>query len=653
MHPSRIAGAPLEDVGESAEGGPGPGDSEPVWRARADRRRARSLTREGPRSALVVAGLVGLVALPLIVALVALRHPTWVPTLDLAMTELRVRDVASSHPPLIGLPGRIGTLVEQGSHPGPVSFWAMWPFYQLFGASAWALQAAAVSLHVLAMGAFLWIAHRRGGIGLALGGAAVLAILVRTYEVGTLAEPWNLFLPLLWWMVFLLAVWSVLCGDVPLLSVAVFAGSFCMQTHVSYVGLTGGLGILAVAAGLLTVNARRRDPRARQEAIRWCLIAAAVGAVLWVPPVIDQLTSSPGNLSILRDYFGDPPEASVGLRQGVELLLVRLDPWSLVTEHQTTFDSLSDASQATGGSLVPGSLVLAAWVGAVVAAWRMRHRALLRLHLVVGVALVLGAATASRIFGFVWYYLMLWAWGTTALLLLGLGWTAAALVGNRLGAPTRRSAATAGGIALVVVTLASTALLVRDAVDVEVPAPRLSATVDRLVPPTVAALARGAASADGRDGHYLVTWSDAESIGSQGLGLVNELERNGFEVGVLANYRAPATQYRVIEPVDATAIVHLATGVNIEKGRAEPGYREVAFVDARTTGERAEYRRLRSRVIDELRRAGRSELVPLVDENVFAAAIDTRVPRHTRELVSRMLDLGLPAAVFVGPPGSR
>ena len=601
-------------------------------------------------SALVVAGLLGLVALPLIVALVALRHPTWVPTLDLAMTELRVRDVASSHPPLIGLPGRIGTLVEQGSHPGPVSFWAMWPFYQLFGASAWALQAAAVSLHVLAMGAFLWIAHRRGGIGLALGGAAVLAILVRTYEVGTLAEPWNLFLPLLWWMVFLLAVWSVICGDLPLLPVAVLAGSFCMQTHVSYVGLTGGLGILAVGGGLLAVRARRRDPGARRDSIRWCLIAAAVGAVLWIPPVIDQLTSSPGNLSVLRDYFGDPPEAPVGLRQGVELLLARLDPWSLVTEPQTTFDSLSDASQATGGSLVPGSAVLAGWVASVVVAGRMRHRALLRLHLVVGVALVLGAATASRIFGFVWYYLMLWAWGIAALLLLAIGWTGAALVGNRLGGPTRRSAATAGGLALVTVTLVSTALLVPDAVDVEVPAPRLSATVDRLVPPTVAALANGAASADGRDGLYLVTWSDAESIGSQGLGLVNELERNGFEVGVLESYRAPATQYRVIEPGDATAIVHLATGVNIKKGRAQPGYREVAFIDARTSAQRAEYGRLRSRVIDELRRAGRSELVPLVDENVFAAAIDTRVPRHTRELVSRLLDLGLPAAVFVGPP---
>jgi hypothetical protein len=648
MPSSPVVGAAFEDA--AAGEGAGSERSVAVTGSGPGPRRRRSLTNGVPRSALVVGALGGLVALPLIVALVVLRRPAWVPTLDLAMTELRVRDIASSHPPLIGLPGRIGTLVEQGSHPGPVSFWLMWPFYQLFGASAWALQAAAVSLHVLAMGVFLWIAHRRGGIGLALGGAAVLAILVRTYEVGTLAEPWNLFLPLLWWMVFLLAVWSVACGDLPLLPVAVFAGFLCMQTHVSYVALTVGLGILAIGAGLLAVRARRRDPGARRDSIRWCLIAVAVGVVLWVPPAIDQLTGSPGNLSILRDYFGDPPEAPVGLRQGVELLLVRLDPWRLVTEHQVATGSLTDASQATGGSLVPGSVVLAVWVAAVAAAWRMRHRQILRLHLVVFVALVLGALTMSRIFGFVWYYLMLWAWGITALVMLAIGWTAAALVGRRLGGPARRSAATAGGVALLVVTLVSTVLLVPDAVDVEVPAPRPSATVDRLVPPTVDALAGGAAPADGRDGRYLVTWLDALSIGSQGFGLLNELERRGFDVGVTENYRAPATEHRVIDGTEPTAVVHLATGVHIERARAEPGYRQVAFVDLRTTEERAEYRRLRSRVIDEFRRAGRVEMIPLVDENVFGAALDPRVPTHARELLSRMLDLGLPAAVFVGPP---
>ena len=46
-------------------------------------------------------------AIPFVVALVALAGSHWSPVLDLAMTELRVRDVLGPHTPLIGLPGRI------------------------------------------------------------------------------------------------------------------------------------------------------------------------------------------------------------------------------------------------------------------------------------------------------------------------------------------------------------------------------------------------------------------------------------------------------------------------------------------------------------------------------------------------------------------
>ena len=86
------------------------------------------------------------------VALVALAQPRWFPILDLAQTEMRVRDVFTLHPPLIGLPGRIGTLARQGSHPGPLSFWLLAPFYKLFGSSAWALQAATASVNAVAIG---------------------------------------------------------------------------------------------------------------------------------------------------------------------------------------------------------------------------------------------------------------------------------------------------------------------------------------------------------------------------------------------------------------------------------------------------------------------------------------------------------------------
>ena len=87
---------PLE-AGEPATGDPGAAPDRPV----------RSWSQ---RRVLVWGGLFALVALPLVVAAVALRRPPWYPALDMAMTELRLRDVGTRHTPLIGLPA--------GSAPG-------------------------------------------------------------------------------------------------------------------------------------------------------------------------------------------------------------------------------------------------------------------------------------------------------------------------------------------------------------------------------------------------------------------------------------------------------------------------------------------------------------------------------------------------------
>ena len=70
---------------------------------------------------------------PLLAAAIAQRDADWHPVFDLAMTELRVRDVGGRHTPLIGLQGRIG---PTGSHPGPLSFYLLAPVYRIFGSSA-------------------------------------------------------------------------------------------------------------------------------------------------------------------------------------------------------------------------------------------------------------------------------------------------------------------------------------------------------------------------------------------------------------------------------------------------------------------------------------------------------------------------------------
>lgn len=587
---------------------------------------------------------------PLVVAVIALRRAEWYPILDLAMTELRIRDVGTRHTPLIGLPGRIGVLgAEQGSHPGPLSFWALAPTYRLLGSSAWAMQGATAVLHATAMAAALWLAWRRAGLRLALGVATVLAILTRAYGADTLTEPWNPYMPLLWWVVLMLVAWSVLDGDIVVLPLGALAASMCVQTHTPYVGVTAGMVGLAVIGVALLGWKRRHDHAARRNVVTWVLVSVAVGAALWIAPIVDQVARTPGNMSLLVDHFGSPPEESVGLQRGGEMVLLHLDPWRLVTEQQAATGSLVDASQAPRGPLVPGTLCLLVWFVAVWGAWRLRHHLLLRLHAVIGVALLFAAVSISRIFGQLWYYLMIWAWGIAALLLLAVVWTAAAVVHRRLGPQPGARAARAGVGALAVVGVTSALVFSVDAWAVDLPARPLSDTMGRIVPDVVDALEGGGLAGGGRDGRYLVTWSDALYIGSQGIALVNELERAGFDVGAISPWGVPVARHRVRSPEAATAVVHLATGFHVERWRAKSGVVEVAGIDPRSPEEQVEYQRLREQVLRELRAAGMSDRLVDVDENLFAVAIDSRAPVTAQDAMTRMLDLGLPTAVFVGP----
>jgi hypothetical protein len=116
------------------------------------------------------------------------------------------------------------------------------------------------------------------------------------------------------------------------------------------------------------------------------------------------------------------------------------------------------------------------------------------------------------------------------------------------------------------------------------------------------------------------------------------------------------TSSRVIEPSDATAVVHLATGLHIDEWRNVPGAVEVAFVEPRSAAQQADFARLRSEVIPMLQAAGLDDIVPHVDDNLFGAAIDDRLTspanQPIQERLQQMLDLGLPTAIFLAPPGT-
>jgi hypothetical protein len=607
--------------------------------------------RDTPRSPTwaVVAILTTIIAVvPLSVALGVLRHPRWYPLLDMAMTELRIRDVGTRHTPLIGLPGRIEALGERGSHPGPISFWALAPFYRLFGGTAWAMQAAATTLNLIAVGLILWIGHRRAGMRLAIGFAALLVLLMRLYGPEKLTEAWNPYMPMLWWVVFLLAVWSVLCDDLPMLPVAVFAGTFCAQTHIPYSVLVAGVGTIAGAVVVVRLI-RSTDAGMRQRTLRWSAVSLALFAVLWTPPVIDELTNDPGNISIIRESFSNPDEEPVGLgSQASRYWFGHMNPVELVDPPPigVTFEAQP----------VPGAVFFGVWTLAAAVAWRARrrHPDLALLHLVVAVALAFGLLAITRILGLPWFYLMLWAWGTTTLMLVAVVWTGLAVHRDRNPSHEHAQAWLRPGMALVAVaTVITAAAFTYDAARTPMQAPRENDAVAHLAPPTAEALRSGELPGGGGAGRYLVRWDqDALSIGSQGYAIFLELERQGFDVGAPDTYNAAGVPpHRVIEPEDATAALHYVVGAEqIEVWRDYPDAVLVDSYEPRTNEQIRRFEQLREEVRTELLAAGLDDVAELVDERLFMAQIHPDLPTELLPKVVEMLELSLPAGVFITPP---
>jgi hypothetical protein len=184
------------------------------------------------------------------------------------------------------------------------------------------------------------------------------------------------------------------------------------------------------------------------------------------------------------------------------------------------------------------------------------------------------------------------------------------------------------------------------------PEERLSSAVGSLAGPTYDAVVDGVGPAIGADGRYVVRWSDAADIGSPGFGLLNELERRGLDVFADEFFDVPVTDHRVGPRADAAAQIHLATGGYIDAWREVPEAVEVASFDARSPEEKEEYAAVRARLIDRLETEGSSDLVPLVDTNLFGMSVDPRLTDADQADLTRLIDLGQPMVVFIAPPPS-
>src|SRR6478672_9457569 len=210
---------------------------------------------------------------------------------DVALTEISVRDVGGAHTPLFGVYSRYGW-----HHPGPLLFYALAVPYRLLGTDGSALAGGAVLVNALAVGGSAWLLWRRGRLGGLVVGGLVLAVLLHSLGAAVLPTPWNPLVTVLPLLLFVLAVWSVVCGDAWMLPIVIGAGSFVVQAHVGTAGvvLVGG-----IVAGLAVVATRR----ARHGDAKLWIVSLVLAALLWLPPIVDAVRHRGGNLRAIVDFW--------------------------------------------------------------------------------------------------------------------------------------------------------------------------------------------------------------------------------------------------------------------------------------------------------------------------------------------------------------
>lgn len=218
------------------------------------------------------------------------------PQADWAVVELATRDAAALDR-LTGPYSRWGF-----NHPGPAMFYWLAPFYEIGGETFSALVIGTLVFNILCFGAVVVVVEQALGRRAAWVAAAVVAIFTWRFGIERFRDPWNPYWvvgPLALLMVCALAAWAR-PRRWPL-AVAVAAASVATQSHLGAAAVA--VTMLLVAAAGTAVRWRDEDSTTGPQAwVRVAWPALATGAVLWLLPVVQQITGDPGNGTELYSF---------------------------------------------------------------------------------------------------------------------------------------------------------------------------------------------------------------------------------------------------------------------------------------------------------------------------------------------------------------
>ncbi len=585
--------------------------------------------------------VVVLVTLPVVVAAIAALGRNGALASDMALINLRLRDTGTVDTPLLGPFSRYGW-----NHPGPLMFWLLAPIYRVLGTDPQAMYAAGAVANAIGLGALVVLARRFGGRRL-LAATAVGATLLVAGTGTVMADPWNPYLAMVPFAVFLMAAAATADGDVVMVPVVLGLGSLLVQTHVGYAVLVAAIGIWTLGwlvRRFVHPPADRRRPSRRTAVLVGVISVIVVGAA-WVGPVIEQVSNEPGNLTKVVEYFTGNDSEVTGGSVGFGALarqLHPLGPWLGGPERTGTNTILNEASLWWALPAIVGLGVAMGW------SWRRRDRRPLMLGGTVAVGIVAATFASTRVTGSAYFYLFRFWWPLAMLLWVTIGWVVLRAVAAV--EPTRRLALATAALVVVVGagTVANSIELSGDLAPLP-GAPAVTAVtdtaLDRLKP----------------GGTYLVEASGWSFFGEL-FGVMDRLDAEGFTVVTDPRFVTQFGERRVLGGEDAPSNIDgrlvVATNGSVDYLARQPGYVALASWDPLDASERAETRVLWADIRRRLEGAGYRDLAAEVGNipldvllaNTGTLADDVGIPAATRTRLADLEPRGVRVTLFLAPP---
>jgi hypothetical protein len=192
------------------------------------------------------------------------------------------------------------------NHPGPLYFYILLPFYQLFSMGTQSLYVGATFINIISVLVLLFFIYKSGNNYFFFFIAFFFSLYIFCFlGLHVFRNIWNPHITILPFAAFIFISVHLSRGHIKALPLSILFSSFTIQTHIAYTPV-----ILAIF--LVSISFYIRERLHLHQKLKLLLstkvlkilgISAGLFILLWILPVLETLKNPPGNLIKLIYYF--------------------------------------------------------------------------------------------------------------------------------------------------------------------------------------------------------------------------------------------------------------------------------------------------------------------------------------------------------------